>query len=73
MPRRSKDEKRPADVIGNAIKVAKIATGEDTEVFDGPPEVRRIIGPPDWRSRRDPRKPPPPDTVDGSLNARHPS
>jgi hypothetical protein len=28
MPRGPKGEKRPADVIGTAIKVAKIATGE---------------------------------------------
>lgn len=28
MPKGPKGEKRPADVIGNAIKIAKIATGE---------------------------------------------
>ena len=31
MPRGPKGQKRPADVIGAAIKVAKIATGEITE------------------------------------------
>jgi hypothetical protein len=31
MPKGPKGEKRPADVIGNAVKVMKIATGEDTE------------------------------------------
>jgi hypothetical protein len=31
MPRGPKGEKRPADVIGNAILVAKIATGEATD------------------------------------------
>lgn len=31
MPRGPKGEKRPADVIGNAIRVAKIATGEELE------------------------------------------
>ena len=31
MPRGPKGERRPADVIGNAIKVAKIATGEEPE------------------------------------------
>ena len=31
MPRGPKGEKRPADVIANAIKVAKIATGEEAE------------------------------------------
>lgn len=31
MPKGPKGEKRPADVIGAAIKVAKIATGEDQD------------------------------------------
>jgi hypothetical protein len=31
MPRGPKGEKRPADVIGAAVVVAKIATGEITE------------------------------------------
>ena len=31
MPKGPRGEKRPADVIGNAILVAKIATGEITE------------------------------------------
>ena len=31
MPKGPQGQKRPADVIGNAIKVARIATGEDTE------------------------------------------
>ena len=31
MPRGPKGEKRPADVIGAAIRVARIATGEETE------------------------------------------
>ena len=31
MPKGPKGQKRPADVIGNAIRVAKIATGEITE------------------------------------------
>jgi hypothetical protein len=31
MPRGSKGEKRPADVIGNAVHVMRIATGEITE------------------------------------------
>ncbi len=34
MPKGPKGQKRPADVIGNAIKVARIATGEEAE--DGP-------------------------------------
>jgi hypothetical protein len=35
MPKRPK---RPADVIGNAIKVAKIATGEAEEEYEAKPE-----------------------------------
>lgn len=31
MPRGPKGEKRPADVIGNAVKVMRIATGEEAE------------------------------------------
>jgi hypothetical protein len=32
MPRGPKGEKRPADVIGNAVKVMRIATGEIEDV-----------------------------------------
>ena len=35
MPKGPKGEKRPGDVVGAAIKVAKIATGEETEELDG--------------------------------------
>ncbi len=37
MPCGPKGQKRPADVVGNAIKIAQIATGEieDTVVDDG--------------------------------------
>ena len=34
MPRGPKGEKRPADVIGNAVKVMRIATGEEVEILD---------------------------------------
>jgi hypothetical protein len=34
MPRGHKGEKRPADVIGNAVKVMRIATGEEVEILD---------------------------------------
>lgn len=33
MPRGPKGEKRPADVIGNAVKVMRIATGDETETL----------------------------------------
>lgn len=31
MPKGPKGQKSPADVIGNAVRVMRIATGEDTE------------------------------------------
>jgi len=31
MPKGPRGERRPADVIGNVIKVARIATGEEQE------------------------------------------
>jgi hypothetical protein len=34
MPTGPKGQKRPADVIGNAVKVMRIATGEETEKLD---------------------------------------
>lgn len=34
MPKGPKGQKRPADVIGNAVRVAKIATGEAKEEYD---------------------------------------
>ena len=34
MPKDPKGQKRPADVIGNSVKVMKIATGEEEEEFD---------------------------------------
>jgi hypothetical protein len=33
MPKGPKGQKRPADVIGNAVKVMKIATGEEEEEY----------------------------------------
>lgn len=32
MPKGPKGERRPADVIGNAVKIDRIATGEDDDV-----------------------------------------
>jgi len=34
MPRGPRGEKRPADVIGNAVRVMRIATGEEDEDLD---------------------------------------
>ena len=35
MPRGPKGEKRPADVIANAVRVMRIATGEAQEEYEG--------------------------------------
>jgi hypothetical protein len=37
MPVGPKGEKRPADVIGNAVKVMRIATGEEPEDYGNAP------------------------------------
>lgn len=37
MPKGPRGEKRPADVIGAAVKVMRIATGEETEELDQAP------------------------------------
>ena len=46
MPRGPKGEKRPADVIGNAVHVMKIATGEieDTVEDDGKDPAAKALG-----------------------------
>ena len=36
MPKGPKGEKRPADVIGAAVKTMRILTGEDKELVDTP-------------------------------------
>jgi hypothetical protein len=38
MPRGPKGERRPADVIGNAVKVMRIATGEEPQDCGPEPE-----------------------------------
>ena len=52
MPRGPKGEKRPADAIGNAIMVAKIATGEieDITTEDGKNADAVALGA--WAGRR---------------------
>jgi hypothetical protein len=47
MPKGPKGEKRPADVIGNAVKVMKIATGEEREDLtadDGKDPAAKSLG-----------------------------
>ena len=55
MPKSPKGEKRPADVIGNATKAARITSGEETGEFEGPPEEERRrhrTGPKGWAQAR---------------------
>ncbi len=46
MPTGPKGEKRPADVIGNAVKVMRIATGEETDDIpnDGKDPAAKALG-----------------------------
>jgi hypothetical protein len=46
MPTGLKGQKRPADVIGNAVKVMRIATGEETETLpdDGKNKAAQELG-----------------------------
>ena len=46
MPRGPRREKRLADVVGNAIRVAKIATGEEPEELteDGKDKAAQSLG-----------------------------
>ena len=54
MPRGPKGQKRPADVIGNAVKVMRIATGEEQEDFpadDGKDKAAQSLGQRGGRAR----------------------
>ena len=46
MPKGPKGQKRPADVIGNAVRVMQIATGEAEEEYedDGKDPAARALG-----------------------------
>lgn len=46
MPTGPKGQKRPADVIGNAVKVMRIATGEEEEtvIDDGKDAAAKELG-----------------------------
>ena len=46
MPKGPKGEKRPADVISNAVKIMRIATGEDLDVTpdDGKNKAAQALG-----------------------------
>jgi hypothetical protein len=54
MPKGPKGQKRPADVIGNAVKVMRIATGEEEEDFpadDGKDKAAQSLGQRGGRAR----------------------
>jgi hypothetical protein len=44
MPKGPRGEKRPADVIGNAVKVMRIATGEEPDDADPATDHHRAGG-----------------------------
>lgn len=46
MPKGPKGQKRPADVIGNAVKVMRIATGEEEDAVteDGKDKAAQSLG-----------------------------
>lgn len=44
MPKGPKGQKRPADVVSNAVKVMRIATGEEEEEFDGKDPAAQAMG-----------------------------
>lgn len=46
MPKGPKGENRPADVIGNAVKVMRIATGEELDIApdDGKNKAAQALG-----------------------------
>lgn len=45
MPKGPKGEKRPADVIGNAVKIGQIATGEvEDDTDDGKDKAAQAMG-----------------------------
>ena len=46
MPKGPKGEKRPADVIGNAVKVMRIAVGDESDIApdDGKNKAAQALG-----------------------------
>ena len=46
MPRGPKGERRPADVIGNAVHVMRVLTGEEVEIIedDGKDPAAKALG-----------------------------
>ena len=56
MPKGPQGQRRPADVIGNAVKVMRVATGEEPEDFgpdDGKDPNAKALGKKGGAARRD--------------------
>ena len=55
MPKGPKGEKRPADVVANAVRVARIATGEEPEELtdDGKDPAAKSLGSRGGKARAD--------------------
>jgi len=56
MPRGPQGQKRPADTVANAIRVAKILTGEiveETDADDGKDKAAQALGKKGGAARRD--------------------
>ena len=51
MPKGPRGEKRPADVIGAAVKVMRIATGEETDELDRAKSAAAELGARGGRAR----------------------
>ena len=53
MPKGPQGQKRPADVVGNAVKVMRIATGEEEEEIedDGKDPAAKALGAKGGRAR----------------------
>lgn len=52
MPKGPRGEKRPADVVSNAIKVGRLAVGDDTETLnDGKDPNAKALGSKGGRAR----------------------
>lgn len=51
MPTGLKDQKRSADEIGNTVKTAQIATGEEEDAVEAPPKDEAAV-PTGWRGEK---------------------
>ena len=51
MPKGPRGEKRPADVIGNAVHVMRLATGEIEEQVESKPPTEAILTPSEMGKR----------------------